>query len=113
MVVADGRYTGEVEFYAYGYNKASAIKALAESEGYDLDGCYAYSDSATDLPMLGLVGHPTAVNPDRALRKEVVARGWPSTRRSARTELIYSGLLERRQSSRCGSIHHSSCGRAR
>lgn len=77
MVVADGRYTGEVEFYAYGDNKAAAIKALAEAEGYDLDGCYAYSDSATDLPMLELVGHPCAVNPDRALRKEAAAREWP------------------------------------
>ncbi len=76
MVVADGRYTGEVEFYAYGDNKAGAIKALAEAEGYDLDGCYAYSDSITDLPMLELVGHPYAVNPDRALRKEATARGW-------------------------------------
>src|SRR5882757_4758637 len=77
MVVADGRYTGEVEFYAYGDNKASAIKALAEAQGYDLDGCYAYSDSVTDLPMLELVGHPYAVNPDRALRKEALARDWP------------------------------------
>ena len=77
MVVADGRYTGEVEFYAYGDNKAAAIKALAEAEGYDLDGCYAYSDSATDLPMLELVGHPCAVNPDRTLRKEAAARDWP------------------------------------
>ena len=77
MVVEDGRYTGEVEFYAYGDNKASAIKALAEAQGYDLDGCYAYSDSVTDLPMLELVGHPYAVNPDRALRKEATAREWP------------------------------------
>ncbi len=39
--------------------------------------CYAYSDSITDLPMLEAVGHPTVVNPDRALRKEAAARGWP------------------------------------
>ncbi|MCZ9342803.1 HAD-IB family hydrolase, partial [Streptomyces sp. TRM76130] len=43
----------------------------------DLARCYAYSDSATDLPMLEAVGHPHAVNPDRALRREALARGWP------------------------------------
>ena len=77
MVVEDGRYTGDIDFYAYAENKASAVRELAEAEGYDLDGSYAYSDSATDLPMLEEVGHPFAVNPDRALRKEALARDWP------------------------------------
>ncbi|MFF8284137.1 HAD family hydrolase [Streptomyces albus] len=77
MVVEDGRFTGEIEYYAYGPTKAEAIRQLAESEGYDLARCYAYSDSATDLPMLEAVGHPHAVNPDRALRKEALARDWP------------------------------------
>ena len=77
MVVEAGRYTGEIAFYAYGENKAAAVRDLAEQEGYDLAECYAYSDSMTDLPMLSEVGHPTAVNPDRALRREATARGWP------------------------------------
>ncbi|MFF1283918.1 HAD family hydrolase [Streptomyces sp. NPDC058299] len=78
MVVGeDGCFTGEVEYYAYGPTKAAAIKELAASEGYDLDRCYAYSDSATDLPMLRTVGHPHAVNPDRALRREALAHSWP------------------------------------
>ena len=76
MVAEDGRYTGEIEFYAYGEHKAAAIRALSAERGYDLAECYAYSDSFTDLPMLAEVGHPTAVNPDRALRKEAATRGW-------------------------------------
>jgi HAD superfamily hydrolase (TIGR01490 family) len=77
MVVEDGKYTGEVAFYCYGEGKAQAVRELAGREGYPLEHCYAYSDSITDLPMLETVGHPTAVNPDRALRKEAAARGWP------------------------------------
>ncbi|MGJ6121781.1 HAD-IB family hydrolase [Mycolicibacterium sp. Y3] len=77
MVVEDGKYTGEVAFYCYGEGKVDAIRELAASEGYALEHCYAYSDSVTDLPMLEAVGHPTVVNPDRALRKEATSRDWP------------------------------------
>ena len=77
MVAHDGRYTGGVEFYCAGENKALAARELAERHGYDLQQCHAYSDSITDLPLLEAVGHPTAVNPDRALRREALQRGWP------------------------------------
>lgn len=77
MVEHEGLYTGEIEFYCYGEGKAHALRELAETRGYDLSKCYAYSDSVTDVPMLAAVGHPTAVNPDRALRKEALVRGWP------------------------------------
>jgi HAD superfamily hydrolase (TIGR01490 family) len=77
MVVEDGRYSGEIEYYAYGETKADAVRELAVAEGYDLTRSYAYSDSATDLPLLESVGHPYAVNPDRPLRREAAARGWP------------------------------------
>lgn len=77
MVVEDGKYTGEVAFYCYGEAKAAAVRELAVHEGYPLEHCYAYSDSITDLPMLEAVGNPSVVNPDRALRKEAAARGWP------------------------------------
>lgn len=77
MVVEDGHYTGEVAFYCYGEGKVEAIRELAAREGYALEHCYAYSDSITDVPMLEAVGHPTVVNPDRALRKEALHRGWP------------------------------------
>ncbi|HEY9408059.1 MAG TPA: HAD-IB family hydrolase [Jiangellaceae bacterium] len=78
MVVGDdGLFTGEIEFYAYAENKAVAMRELAEKRGYDLSRSYAYSDSATDLPMLEAVGHSYAVNPDRALRKAAAEHGWP------------------------------------
>jgi hypothetical protein len=63
MVTVDGRYTGEIDFYAYGENKAVAVREVAAESGYDLADCHAYSDSITDLPMLSAVGHPTAGQP--------------------------------------------------
>jgi HAD superfamily hydrolase (TIGR01490 family) len=77
MGVADGRYTGEIEYYCYGEAKAQAARQIAAEQGYRLEDCRAYSDSITDLPLLEAVGHPTAVNPDRALRREAELRGWP------------------------------------
>jgi HAD superfamily hydrolase (TIGR01490 family) len=77
MVVADGKYTGEIAEYVYGPGKADAIREFAKAGDYDLAGSYAYSDSITDLPMLEAVGHPVAVNADRALRKIALERGWP------------------------------------
>jgi phosphoserine phosphatase len=76
MAVSDGRYTGEIDFYAYGEGKADAMQRLAVEHGYDLAACYAYSDSITDAPMLGAVGHGFAVNPDRALRRLAAENGW-------------------------------------
>ncbi|MEV6489794.1 HAD-IB family hydrolase [Actinoplanes sp. NPDC051633] len=77
MSITDGRYSGEVEFYAAGENKADGIRALAAERSYDLAECYAYSDSSSDLPMLGVVGHPSAVNPSRTLRRVAVENSWP------------------------------------
>ncbi|WP_026422895.1 HAD-IB family hydrolase [Actinokineospora inagensis] len=77
MVAVAGRYTGEIDFYCYGPNKATAIRELAERNGYDLDVSHAYSDSSTDLPMLEAVGKPSVVNPDRGLRKVAAEREWP------------------------------------
>ncbi|MGA2208247.1 MAG: HAD family hydrolase [Acidimicrobiales bacterium] len=75
-----GRYTGTMEFYAYGEFKAEAMRALAEREGIDLSESYAYSDSYTDLPMLEAVGHPVAVNPDRVLARYAREHGYEITR---------------------------------
>ncbi len=60
----------------HGEGKADAIREIAAREGLVLDDCYAYSDSSNDLPMLSLVGHPCAVNPDSTLRAHARANGW-------------------------------------
>jgi HAD superfamily hydrolase (TIGR01490 family) len=76
--IANGVYTGELAApFCYGEGKAEAILAVAKAEGYDLSHSYAYTDSAGDLPMLEIVGHPVAVNPDRALETIAYHRGWP------------------------------------
>jgi len=77
LIDAEGRYTGEVGFYCYGENKVEAITELAALMSIDLSQSYAYSDSATDLPMLEAVGHPIAVNPDRELTRVALRNGWP------------------------------------
>ena len=72
----DGRYSGEMSFYAYGPHKAEAMRSLAAELGIDLEASYAYSDSATDIPMLEAVGHPVVVNPDRSLARWADEKGW-------------------------------------
>jgi HAD superfamily hydrolase (TIGR01490 family) len=75
--VRDGRYTGRlVGEPLHGPAKAEAVRALAEREGLDLARCTAYSDSANDIPMLSVVGHAVAVNPDGELRDVARERGW-------------------------------------
>ncbi len=76
--IVDGRYTGGITGHVvYGRGKALALQELAEESGYDLSLCYAYSDSVSDLPMMELVGHPVAVNPDHELADHARSRGWP------------------------------------
>lgn len=73
----DGVYTGRlVGDLLHGPAKAEAVLALAAREGLDLARCSAYSDSVNDLPMLGLVGVPCAINPDSRLRAHARASGW-------------------------------------
>ncbi|GAA1238194.1 HAD family hydrolase [Prauserella halophila] len=76
MSVVDGRYSGEIDFYCYGEQKAAAASRLAAERGYDLARCHAYSDSSTDVPLLETVGHAHAVNPDRTLRRIATERAW-------------------------------------
>ncbi len=90
-VVSAGRYTGQLLRYAYGPQKAATIRQIAERDALDLNESWAYSDSATDLPMLEVVGHPVAVNPDRALRRIAQMRGWPVLRFSEMMVVTPSG----------------------
>jgi len=100
LEVVDGVYTGELDGpFVYGEGKVEAIMAIVNERGYDLGRCYAYSDSVSDLPMLELVGHPVAVNPDRALEALARARGWPvvifarRAKRIATASTLAGGLL--------------------
>ena len=85
----DGVYTGRLaEPFCYGPGKAEAVGKLAAQRGYDLRLCYAYSDSASDLPMLELVGHPVAVNPDRKLEAVARGRNWPIVEFSRTAKMV-------------------------
>jgi HAD superfamily hydrolase (TIGR01490 family) len=87
--VVDGVYTGELDGpFCYGEGKVDAITEIARFEGFDLAQCYAYSDSASDLPMLSAVGHPVAVNPDSKLERHARAHGWPVVIFSQRTKRV-------------------------
>jgi HAD superfamily hydrolase (TIGR01490 family) len=78
--IHDGAYTGRLERRLFGQAKADALGAFAAATGVELGVSTAYSDSHSDLPFLEAVGRPTAVNPDRDLRREATARGWPVLR---------------------------------
>ncbi|MEM9041700.1 MAG: HAD-IB family hydrolase [Actinomycetota bacterium] len=87
--LVDGVYTGELDGpFCYGPGKVEAMQELADWHHYDLSSCYAYSDSASDLPMLEAVGHPVAVNPDAALERHARRNGWPIVIFSERTKYV-------------------------
>jgi len=93
--IVDGVFTGELAGpFIYGPGKAQAIEKLASDRGYDLDLCYAYSDSISDLPMMEVVGHPVAVNPDSELARVARERGWPIVifARKTKRAVAYSGV---------------------
>jgi HAD superfamily hydrolase (TIGR01490 family) len=76
--IRNGVYTGELaQPFCYGEGKAHALRRIADEMGYSLEASYAYTDSAGDMPMLDAVGHPVAVNPDKALETVAYHRGWP------------------------------------
>src|SRR5436190_24290695 len=92
----DGVYTGRPEGpFTYREGKAEAIRAVAEQKNLDLGASWAYSDSESDLPMLRVVGHPDAVNPDAELAKVAREEGWEIMRfdRLGRRLRLVAGAL--------------------
>src|SRR6478735_11633118 len=93
----EGVYTGRlVGGLLHGPAKADAVRALAEEHDLDLARCFAYSDSYNALPMLSLVGHPCAINPDHRLQQYAEDHDWQirdyrSGRRAARIGLLGAG----------------------
>jgi HAD superfamily hydrolase (TIGR01490 family) len=76
-VTDDGRLTGRIEGpFIYGEGKVEAMRGFADAHDIDLASSWAYSDSASDLPMLRAVGNPVAVNPDTELRDVAEREGW-------------------------------------
>jgi HAD superfamily hydrolase (TIGR01490 family) len=72
-----GVYTGRFDGpFCYHEGKPARMRQLAQADGLDLAASYAYSDSASDIPMLRAVGHPVAVNPDAELLRTARAEGW-------------------------------------
>lgn len=75
----DGGYaTGKLaKPFVAGATKAEIMRQYSKKHGIDLAESWAYSDSFSDYPMLAVVGHPTAVNPDLRLRSIARSYDWP------------------------------------
>ncbi len=79
LEMKDGIATGKLlRPVVAGPEKARIVRDHARSKGFDLDECFAFSDSYSDVPMLSVVGHPAAVNPDKRLAMLAKAYSWPS-----------------------------------
>jgi HAD superfamily hydrolase (TIGR01490 family) len=76
-VDSEGKLTGELDGpFMYGEGKVEAMRRFALEHNIDLEDSWAYSDSASDLPMLRAVGNPVVVNPDPALAEVAKDEGW-------------------------------------
>ena len=75
--VRDGRFTGRVAGTpCYREGKVTRLKSWMQQQGQTLQDSWFYSDSHNDLPLLSIVDHPVAVNPDEILDREARKRGW-------------------------------------
>ncbi len=76
--VANGRYSGRVAGTpCYREGKVLRLQEWLRQHGETLGDSWFYSDSHNDLPLLEIVTHPIAVNPDDILRSTAQARHWP------------------------------------
>jgi HAD superfamily hydrolase (TIGR01490 family) len=92
--IIDGVYTGRLNGeLLHGTAKADAVRKLAADHGLDLARCFAYSDSFNDLPMLSMVGHPCAVNPDHKLAQYAQEQGWQVREFRTHRRAVRLGLL--------------------
>ncbi|MFM7063108.1 MAG: HAD-IB family hydrolase, partial [Actinomycetes bacterium] len=74
----DGRFDGTIDGeFVWGKGKARAVAEWAGAHDVDLDQSFAYSDSYYDVPLLSMVGHPRAVNPDPRMLAMATLRRWP------------------------------------
>lgn len=74
----EGRYDGTIDGeFVWGRGKAAAVLDWVNEHDIDLTASYAYSDSYYDTPLLGMVGHPTVVNPDPRMVAMAAVRRWP------------------------------------
>ncbi|MEK6607396.1 MAG: HAD family phosphatase [Myxococcota bacterium] len=73
-----GRATGRMLHpVVAGASKAGIVRDYCARHGLDLAASHAYADSASDYPMLAVVGRPAAVNPDLRLRRLAREFQWP------------------------------------
>jgi HAD superfamily hydrolase (TIGR01490 family) len=78
LVIVDDRMTGDVvDPPCYGAGKITWAQRYADEHQATLSEAYFYTDSFSDQPLLELVGHPIAVNPDRRLKRLARQRNWP------------------------------------
>tara|TARA_R110001632_G_scaffold129087_3_gene243159 strand:+ start:3289 stop:6519 length:3231 start_codon:yes stop_codon:yes gene_type:complete len=80
MELRNGKFTGRVSEMCWGEGKARAARKFAKVNATDLSKSYFYTDSIEDLPLLKIVGHPVATNPDQKLSQMAFENGWPILR---------------------------------
>ena len=74
----DGRYTGKpIGIPSYAEGKVTRLNAWLKENNNQPEETWFYSDSHNDLPLLRIVNHPFAVDPDDILREEATRQGWP------------------------------------
>jgi HAD superfamily hydrolase (TIGR01490 family) len=77
----NGRYTGQFDGkLCNGEAKGERVREVMTRQGCHPAACYAYGDTAADIPFLASCGHPCAVDPDLELEAEAIRRGWPILR---------------------------------